>query len=200
MASDKREKAIKYLTEEIRSLRMAPQINGCGPENWAEQLEVMETCLQAVRSVHFADAGKMQPLTLEQLREMVDKPAYLYIYDTALRSGWDIIKAVTKDKIIFRGWNTVYVPISSLGKRFDLYAYPPAHIDREAWETCEWCGDLGDSRYKLYAGFCMQKAADDIYEEETEKLNYCPKCGRPLTEEAWARLEKRLCRGSEKED
>lgn len=76
----------------------------------------------------------------------------------------------------------------------------PAHIDREAWETCEWCGDLGDSRYKLYAGFCMQKAADDIYEEETEKLNYCPKCGRPLTEEAWARLEKRLCRGSEKED
>ena len=56
MTSDKREKAIKYLTEEIRSLRIAPQINGCGPENWAEQLEVMETCLEAVRSVHFADA------------------------------------------------------------------------------------------------------------------------------------------------
>ena len=50
MKSDKREKAIKYLTEEIRSLRMAPQINGCGPENWAEQLEIMETCLEAVRA------------------------------------------------------------------------------------------------------------------------------------------------------
>lgn len=46
MTSDKREKAIKYLTEEIRSLRMAPQINGCGPENWEEQLEIMETCLE----------------------------------------------------------------------------------------------------------------------------------------------------------
>lgn len=137
MTSDKRELAIKYLTEEIRSLRMAPQINGCGPENWAEQLEIMETCLEAVRSAHFADAGKMQPLTLEQLREMVDKPAYLYIYETALSSGWHIIKAVTKDKIIFRGWDTVYVPISSLGKCFDLYAYTPAHIDREAWVSVE---------------------------------------------------------------
>ena len=38
----------------------------------------------------------------------------------------------------------------------------------------------------------MQKEADDIYEEETEDLNYCPKCGRPLTDEAWAELEKRL--------
>ena len=75
------------------------------------------------------------PLTLEQLREMVDKPAYLYIYDTALDSGWHIIKAVTDDKIIFRGWNTVYVPISSLGKCFDLYAYFPAHIS-----PCQACG------------------------------------------------------------
>lgn len=51
MTSDKREKAIKYLTEEIRSLRMAPEINGCPmtPE-WAEQISVMETCLQAVRA------------------------------------------------------------------------------------------------------------------------------------------------------
>ena len=48
MTSEKREKAIKYLTEEIRSLRMAPEINGCGQENWAEQLEIMETCLEAV--------------------------------------------------------------------------------------------------------------------------------------------------------
>lgn len=78
-----------------------------------------------------------KPLTLKQLREIVDKPAYLYIYDTALDSGWHIIKAVTEDKIIFRGWNTVYVPISSLGKCFDLYAYSPAQIDREAWVSAE---------------------------------------------------------------
>lgn len=128
-------------------------------------------------------------LTLEQLREMVDKPAYLYIYDTALDSGWEIIKAVTKDKIIFRGWNTVYVPISSLGKCFDLYAYPPAHIDREAWEPCQRCSSK-----------CLTCAVNETKKCTSckEGSNYlplykfCPKCGRPLTEEAWAELEKRL--------
>lgn len=52
MTPEKREAAIKWLTDEIRSLRMAPAINGCGPENWAEQLEIMETCLEAVKG-HF---------------------------------------------------------------------------------------------------------------------------------------------------
>ena len=42
MTPEKKAAAIKWLTDEIRSLRMAPSINGCGPENWAEQLEVME--------------------------------------------------------------------------------------------------------------------------------------------------------------
>lgn len=187
MTSDKREKAIKYLTEEIRSLRMAPQINGCGPENWAEQLDIMETCLEAVRAVHFADVGKMQPLTVEQLGKMVDKPAYLYIYDTALGSGWDIIKAVTKDKIIFRGWNTVYVPISSLGKRFDLYAYPPANIDREAWTGC-----VCNNGRKNCCTCISMKCHSCIGESEYKKGRYCSSCGRPLTEEAWSELEKRL--------
>lgn len=155
-----------------------------------------------------------EPLTLEQLREMVDKPAYLYIYDTALDSGWDIIKAVTEDKIIFRGWGTVYVPISSLGKCFDLYAYPPAHIDREAWEKpCDMCGGKTTlyqhtNTTKLYintfgkastlvtvcmacppyADCCMK----GISANSAFKINFCPECGRPLTEEAWAELEKRL--------
>lgn len=51
MTPEKRETAIKWLTEEVRSLRMAPKINGCGPENWADLLEIMETCLEAVEGV-----------------------------------------------------------------------------------------------------------------------------------------------------
>lgn len=101
-----------------------------------ETLEYYEFVLRSLQSI---SVPTDEPLTLDQLREMVDKPAYLYIYDTALDSGWEIIKAVTKDKIIFRGWNTVYVPISSLGKCFDLYAYQPAQIDRETWESCPCC-------------------------------------------------------------
>lgn len=45
-----------------------------------------------------------------------------------------------------------------------------AHIDWEAWEPCSECGPnrfiMGDK--------------------------YCCECGRPLTEEAWAELEKRV--------
>ena len=128
----------------------------------------------------------MKPLTLEQLREMVDQPAYLYIYNTALDSGWHIIKAVTEDKIIFRGWNTVYVPVFSMGKRFDLYAYPPAHIDREAW-TAEW-----KEHYKsgISAGTGYVCSACDMW--NGRKSDVCPSCGRAMTPEAWDELEKRL--------
>lgn len=94
------------------------------PESTASKVaDAINTVAETFRSVPTGE-----PLTLQQLRGMVDQPAYLYIYDTALSSGWHIIKAVTKDKIIFRGWDTVYVPVSTLGKCFDLYAYPPAHI------------------------------------------------------------------------
>ena len=65
------------------------------------------------------------PLTLDQLREMKDKPAYLKVFDPLLESGWHIIKAVTEDKIIFRGWQTVYVPIDGMGIDSDLYRRPP---------------------------------------------------------------------------
>lgn len=51
------------------------------------------------------------------------------------------------------------------------YAYPPARIDREKWELCMWCVPNGQ--------FGLN--------------NYCSACGRPLTEEAWAELERRVC-------
>ena len=73
-----------------------------------------------------------EPLTLEQLREMKDKPAYLKVFDPLLQSGWHIIKAVREDKIIFRGWHTVYVPISGMGVDYNLYRRPPEGEDGDA--------------------------------------------------------------------
>lgn len=116
------------------------------------------------------DVNKMVPLTLDQLREKVDEPVYLYIYNSALDSGWQIIKQITDTKILFRHQHSIYVPIGGIGKSFDLYAYPPAHIDRESWKSCEFC--RGD--------------------KEKYGLKYCQNCGRPLTPEAWDELEKRL--------
>ena len=66
-----------------------------------------------------------EPLTLEQLRKMKDEPAYLKVFDPRLESGWHIIEAVTENKIIFRGWHTVYVPIDGMGVDYNLYRRPP---------------------------------------------------------------------------
>ena len=66
-----------------------------------------------------------EPLTLEQLRKMKDEPAYLKVFDPRLESGWHIIEAVTENKIIFRGWHTVYVPIDGMGVDYNLYRRQP---------------------------------------------------------------------------
>lgn len=75
--------------------------------------------------VELRNAQPNEALTLEQLREMKDEPAYLQIFDPLLKSGWHIIKTVTEDKIIFRGWEKVYVPIDDMGKDYNLYRRPP---------------------------------------------------------------------------
>ena len=91
------------------------------PESTASKVaDAINTVAETFRSVPTGE-----PLTLQQLREMKDKPAYLKVFDPLLKSGWHIIKAVTEDKIIFRGWQTVYVPIDGMGIDYNLYRRPP---------------------------------------------------------------------------
>lgn len=196
MTSNKREKAIKYLTEEIRSLRMAPEINGCGPENWAEQLEVMETCLQAVRSVHFAGFGKMQPLTVEQLREMVGEPVWVDFTGSHIERepGWFILKSILGEEAYLVGAVSVYKALEYYGAKWTAYAYHPAHIDREAI-----CGSLEGEADGYADGelvYDVWRCGDCGHIEETDDPDllprFCPNCGRAMTPEAWAELEKRV--------
>lgn len=69
------------------------------------------------------------------------------------------------------------------------------------WEPCEFCGEwIGgdctprerDIAYKIYAGYTKQVAVDDFVEDEIENLNFCPVCGRPMTDEAVEMLTERL--------
>lgn len=162
MTSDKREKAIKYLTEEIRSLRMAPQINGCGPENWAEQLEVMETCLEAVRG------HGNQPLALEQLRKMGGQPVWCKSLING-KSEWAIIRIVEMSKtwfIALAGASQGFGDKDTYGKTWLAYAYPPAHIDREAM-SCAGCDYL--DRENVPCAHCVRAAGyADYYKPMAE--------------------------------
>ena len=68
-------------------------------------------------------------------------------------------------------------------------------------EPCEFCGEwIGgectpkeqDAGYKIYAGYIKQVAVDDFWEDEIENLNFCPVCGRPMTDEAVQMVMERL--------
>lgn len=74
MTPEKRKRAVKWLTEEIRSLRMAPKINGCGPENWADLLEIMETCLEAVRNCNEVANGLKSGTRSIMESEVMNRP------------------------------------------------------------------------------------------------------------------------------
>lgn len=68
-----------------------------------------------------------------------------------------------------------------------VYAYPPAHIDREEW-TAEWIPQMDDD------GCCWaqcSRCGHDLDSME-EPSAFCPACGSAMTPEAWAMLEKRL--------
>lgn len=186
MTPEKKAAAIKWLTDEIRSLRMAPEINGCGPENWAEQLEVMETCLEAVRG-HFVDTGKMVPLTLEQLRGMGGKPVWINDLGKLERSGWRLLYWDRGKYLVLLAKSATGYLLEDYGKTWIAYAYPPAHIDRETW-TAEWI--YPENEWNLpVCSKCGCNSKDATY---GHKDNFCPKCGRAMTPEAWAMLEKRL--------
>lgn len=84
-------------------------------------------------------------------------------------------------------------------------------LDRSAWKPCEFCRERDREVYKTedYPGICdFEVMLDGPYEITVNAYNhytpftedicfsfpvlFCPKCSRPLTEEAWAMLEKRL--------
>lgn len=60
----------------------------------------------------------------------------------------------------------------------------PAKLDRSRWEGCEWC-----------IGFCPNVTGDPHW-----NYKFCPMCSRPLTEEAWAELERRIGGNNETTD
>lgn len=198
MTPETRETAIKWLQNEIRSLRLAPTINGCGPENWADLLEIMETCLEAVRG------HGSEPLTLEQLREMDGQPVWIHTFSSKSKKTnieqWALVASAGEYSVSF-----IRVAVAGrmekrckdYGKTWRAYAYQPARIDREAW-TAEWRELHGDKMVGL------DDCGDDVYRHyhysvctscgkgSAVKSNFCPVCGKAMTPEAWAMLEKRL--------
>lgn len=86
----------------------------------------------------------------------------------------------------------------------------PPHIDRSKWAPCKLCDRrespcLKDNCIDKHGGNidCSHSCRERlIWESMCANIRFnrfCPKCGRPLTTEAWADLEKRLISGEQKE-
>lgn len=71
------------------------------------------------------------------------------------------------------------------GKTWTAYAYPPAHIDLDKW-TAEWVdNDQGEGM------MCKCSKCGYPVSYFWGKTAFCPGCGRAMTPEAWAELERR---------
>lgn len=145
-----------------------------------ETLEYYEFVLRSLQSI---SVPTDEPLTLDQLREMANKPYWhVGLQTDSPEPHWKIL-----DPFVARCPEDY-----GYGKRWLAYAYPPAHIDREAWESCPCCDAAKANSGVVNQALWVKEPEVNKWTLFGKKLEYCPICGRPLTPEAWAELEKRL--------
>lgn len=69
----------------------------------------------------------------------------------------------------------------------------PAKLNRSRWEGCEDCG--GEERCGIckFRGDYAECESDFLYPcSHFVPFGFCKTCGRPLTEAAWAELERKI--------
>ena len=139
--------------------------------------------LAALRSM--LEAG--EPLTVERLREMDGKP--VWIEDV---NRWRFVSIPEAGQfkntpsVLFRK-EDVQFEWQIEDSELTVYSYPPAHIDRSEW-TAEWVPMTDDDGCVWLECSACEYDLDSMEESNP----FCPSCGRAMTEEAWAELERRL--------
>lgn len=150
------------------------------PDCESRRAAMEEACRIAVKAMR---RQSDEPLTPEQLMGMDNQPVWVEFEDG---SGglWGIVHLTIFAQICFANGLHCTIGKPYYGRTYKAYAYPPAHIDREAW-TAEWKrGNYPSGTHYLYCSKCG--------EINGKHSMFCPSCGRSMTPEAWSELEKRL--------
>ena len=138
---------------------------------------------------------KREPLTLDQLRKMDGKPAY-WLED----ESYGIISVDSNGKWagipFFRGRkNGVNFKYDIESRGMEIYSIEHTCIDRDKWDRCGKCKScencINEADYNPYEGEYGE--CGNCYQMSNfEPKKFCHECGRPLTEEAWTELERRI--------
>lgn len=143
------------------------------------------------------EVSKRNRLSLEQLKQMDGEPIWVeVIVESCIDGGYALVSVYDEYCMNEKG---EFFKFEDYGKTWLAYTYTPAHIDRSKWEpcavceneTCRTCINAGMVSYRDPCCECDATASGGSYYEPS---NFCPHCGRPLTEEAWTELERRLMR------
>ena len=185
----------EYLQRKIRraelSIRRAERKPNTSPEELRglhEKLEHLQEALKAVdehwQRVHEQrgwTAG--EPLTVEQLRKMINVPVYVEDKRYPKRSAWGMVHDGFCDMQIDAYFFADY------GERWVAYPCTFAHIDLEKW-TAEWVDNDHSEEMMCKCSKCGYPVS-----YFWGKTAFCPGCGRAMTPEAWAELERRVFGG-----
>lgn len=148
------------------------------------------------------EAGKA--LTVDQLREMDGKPVKV-VYDEAAKKttpGFEPLEMIclveyvkSAGCVVLRnnvGGESEYYSDEELEQDgLTAYPYHPPRLDRSAWEPCEKCNTCWTCQLALNE-FVREPCMSCGAFKNHKSLNFCPWCGRPLTDVAWDELERRI--------
>lgn len=166
---------------------------------YRKEADAFDLAIRALKNKPISDS-----LTSEQLREMDGRWVMIKSLDKQIsgtmpafiKDGYATSVCAMGSKCCHPDVCEVHFLLSDYGKTWLAYAWPPVHIDQEAWEPCGEC--------KTHCGICANYGGWDRYgkpkvcedcKDHSNFLaddNFCSHCGRPLTPEAWAELEKRI--------
>lgn len=143
-----------------------------------------------------------KPLSLEQLKMAEGKPVFVKLMGRAKNkhknSSWIIVNWDVYGKSISP--QNVRLNVNAYG--LEWIAYAPNRrraslgINHSAWEPCDLCCPKCETcanydGWDTYGKPNVCKACGD-YSNYVPDDNFCPKCGRPMTESAWNKLEERI--------
>lgn len=123
-------------------------------------------------------------------KELIEQKEVFELALTALRSMPEAGEPLTVKKLREVPHGKVKDgTLQNIANRANEIASPPAHIDRSKWEGCVDC--------RIKCRTCVVRGKEkcarcEKYSEYVPENNFCSNCGRPLTEEAWTELERRL--------